>query len=52
MFFGKDSRINVISPDYVSKNDPQPIAYKGDWNNDTISGNGFLKFSSGLCIYG
>ena len=52
MFFGKNSTINVLSPNHINKNDPRPIAFKGTWGKDAINGDGFLKFSDGLCIYG
>jgi hypothetical protein len=52
MFFGKSSTINVLSPNHINKDDPKPVAFKGTWAKDAINGDGFLKFSDGLCIYG
>lgn len=51
MFFGPNTRINVLNANYLSSSDPKPIAFKGNWSKDLINGDGFLKFSDGLCIY-
>jgi hypothetical protein len=52
MFFAKDTSTNFLSTTVLTSNDPKPVAYKGNWSKDQIHGDGFMKFSDGLMIYG
>jgi hypothetical protein len=52
MFFGKNSSKNFLSTTELTPSDPYPIAFKGNFVQDAIHGDGILKFSDGLTIYG